>query len=649
MQTRDRDARSRGARTWIACGLVAGALAFGAGSPSAADFGAERVFSGLTEPTLVTAPAGDPRLFIVERAGRIRIADGESILATPFLDIHTRVSTSGERGLFGLAFAPDFASSGLFYVYYTDTPLGRSVISRFRLLAGETDRADASSEEQILVIDQPYENHNGGTIAFSPIDGMLYFSPGDGGSGNDPGNVAQDPRSLLGKMLRIDVSGGVGTTYTIPASNPFAGALDPGNAIRDEIWAFGLRNPFRFGFDRTNGELWIGDVGQNAREEVDREAAGAGGKNYGWDVMEGTQCNATDPAPAPPCNDASLTLPVHEYDHGAGCAITGGTVYRGSVASLQGRYVFGDFCSARIWALDPATNAVGEITADLAPAGSSIDQIVAFGEDGDGEVYVVDLGGEVFRIRERCTDPLDLDCDGVSNALDPCTTPSTIDPPAKPPGQQPRSAMLSFAKLDTPAGDDRTVIKGQFNPASFSGIDPSLNGVHLQVEDELGTLIDVDVPGGLAGSSPCHARDGWKVTTAGVRRSWRYTNASGALATAGCAAGSAGGVSSIAITDATAAPTDAFVFTATLAKPVLPRVPAHPVTHLIFRLALAQRTDPGLGLVSPAAIAGQCAEAEFEGSPVPSLPVPKSAGGPVPYCKRSPATGTLKTITCKGP
>jgi hypothetical protein len=180
------------------------------------------------------------------------------------------------------------------------------------------------------------------------------------------------------------------------------------------------------------------------------------------------------------------------------------------------------------------------------------------------------------------------------------------------------------------------------------GVDPSVNGVHLLVQDTVGPLVEADVPGGLVGSSACHARDGWKIVTSGARQTWKYVNVSGALPGAGCAPGSADGVTSIVITDATATSTDAFLFTATLAKASLARVPTHPVTHLIYSLTLAQRTDPGLGLVSPAAIAGQCAEAEFEGAPVPSAPVPKSADGPKPYCKRTPATGTLKSIVCRG-
>jgi glucose/arabinose dehydrogenase len=276
------------------------------------------------------------------------------------------------------------------------------VIARYAVSANP-DVADAGSGETLLSVAQPGTDHYGGTIAFSPLDGYLYFALGDGGTGPyDPLENAQDPQELLGKMLRLDVSGGTGTSYTIPSDNPFVG--DPG--VLDEIWAFGLRNPFRFSFDRLNGELWIGDVGQEAKEEIDREAAGDGGRNYGWDVMEGTLCNPFDPWPPPPaCNAPALTLPFHEYDHTSdpfcsGNAI-GGYVYRGLLGpAFYGLYFFGDFCTSQIWTLDPATVGVVERTADLSPAtgGGTIDQIVGFGEDGSGELYVVDYDGEIFRI-----------------------------------------------------------------------------------------------------------------------------------------------------------------------------------------------------------------------------------------------------------
>lgn len=381
----------------------------------------ESIATGLPSPVYAAAPAGDTRLFLVERAGRIRIHSGGSVLATPFLDLQTRVSTGGEQGLFGLAFPDDYAATGLFYVYYTDLA-GDSVVSRFRRNPANANQALAASEEQLLVVPQPFDNHNGGTIAFSPVDGYLYFSPGDGGSGNDPAEVAQDPTSLLGKMLRIDVSGGVGTPYTIPPGNPFAGAADPGNQVRDEIWAFGLRNPFRFGFDRATGDLWIGDVGQGAREEVDFEPPGAGGRNYGWDVFEGTLVNPNDPAPGLSAHAPVHTPPLHQYDHDSGCSITGGTVYRGGNAALDGLYFFGDWCTGTVWTLDPDTGAVVNRSAELAAAtGGVFRQPIAFGEDGEGQMVIVSLLGSVWRIvgeapgPAACANGLDDDGDGQTD------------------------------------------------------------------------------------------------------------------------------------------------------------------------------------------------------------------------------------------
>jgi glucose/arabinose dehydrogenase len=308
---------ARSALLALGAGAVLG-LGSGGAAPAAAQSQATAtlVASGLSRPLFVAAPNGSPRLFVVERAGRIRIVQGGVTLPALFLDISARISAAGEGGLLGLAFAPDYGSSGLFYVYYTDL-LSDSVVARYSVSASP-DLADPDSEQILLFIDQPdgmsFLNHKGGTIAFGP-DGFLWFATGDGGGANDPEERAQDPQSLLGKMLRIDVGPAFapdslpvdGELYRIPTDNPFVGS-----AARDEIWALGLRNPFRWSFDRETGDVWIGDVGQGAREEVDFEPAGdPGGRNYGWDVMEGTLCNGSDPAPAPPCNAPSLTLPVH--------------------------------------------------------------------------------------------------------------------------------------------------------------------------------------------------------------------------------------------------------------------------------------------------------------------------------------------------
>ena len=247
-----------------------------------------------------------------------------------------------EQGLLSVAFAPDYASSGYFYVWYTDMG-GGMVLSRFRV-SGDPDVADPDSEEVLLIVLQPFENHNGGRLQFGP-DGMLYEGLGDGGGSFDPDDNGQDGSTLLGKLIRIDVNPALGGSYAVPADNPFVG----NGSVRDEIWALGLRNPWRISFDRETGDLYIADVGQNRLEEVNvQPAASTGGENYGWDIMEGSQCTGGGDG----CNRAGLTLPVAEYDHDLGCSITGGEVYRGSAyPDMDGVYFYGDFCSGRIWGL----------------------------------------------------------------------------------------------------------------------------------------------------------------------------------------------------------------------------------------------------------------------------------------------------------
>jgi glucose/arabinose dehydrogenase len=386
-------------------GLAAGALGIallGAQAAGAQLARATLVASGFTFPLYATAPAGDPRLFVVEEEGVIRVVKAGAVLPTPFLDLSEQVSTSSEGGLLGLAFAPDYAASGFFYVYYTDDNRD-SVVSRFSMSA-DPDVADPGSEVTVLFVDQSdsFGNHRGGTIHFGP-DGFLWFATGDGGGSNDPNERAQDPQSLLGKLLRVDV-GPVfapdslevpGANYRIPADNPFVGAPP-----RDEIWALGFRNPFRWSFDRLTGDIWIGDVGQGEREEVDFAwADDPGGQNYGWDVMEGTLCGE-EPAPAPPCNDPSLTPPIYEYDHSEGeCSIIGGYVYRADVSPLRGRYFFGDFCTSRVWSYEPLTESVHEHTAELGAAAGGDAELVGFGEDGSGRLLLVQRsGGSVYRI-----------------------------------------------------------------------------------------------------------------------------------------------------------------------------------------------------------------------------------------------------------
>lgn len=365
-------------------------------SVSATEITSIRVASGLSSPVFVTSPAGDlQRLFIVEQPGIIKILKDGVILPDPFLDIAARVSFGGERGLLGLAFHPDYDNNDYFYVNYTNNS-GNTVISRFEV-TGDPDIADPASEFILLIISQPFSNHNGGMIAFGSSDGYLYIGMGDGGSGGDPGNRSQNDGLMLGKILRIDVDGG--DPYGIPPDNPFVG---PGNPL-DEIWAKGLRNPWRFAFDRLAGDLYIGDVGQNAWEEIDYQPASSlGGENYGWRFMEGNHCYN----PSNDCDPGGLTYPIHEYSHGGSpfrCSVTGGYVYRGSaIPDLQGRYFFADYCSDQIWSLlydgDNVTELIDR-TAELDPGeGLTINDISSFGEDAAGELYIVDLGGEVFKV-----------------------------------------------------------------------------------------------------------------------------------------------------------------------------------------------------------------------------------------------------------
>jgi glucose/arabinose dehydrogenase len=346
-----------------------------------AAFQLELVVSGLDSPLYVAQPRdGTGRLFVVEQPGRIKVLEPGGGLAV-FLDISDRVLAGGEQGLLGLAFHPRFSSNGRFFVNYTRQPDGATVIAQFR--SSRSAAADPASEAQLLVVPQPFANHNGGMVEFGP-DGLLYIGLGDGGSGNDPGNRAQNPDELLGKLLRIDVdrSGG-GRPYAAPASNPFAGGQG-----RDEIFALGFRNPFRFSFDRATGDLWAGDVGQNAVEEIDVVTVGG---NYGWRVFEGSRCTNLGPAP---CSAPGFIPPVTEYRRSGGrCAVTGGYVYRGRAGALPpGAYVFGDFCSGEIFLFE---NGGQRVLLDTPLA------LASFGEDEAGELYVVGLGGTVHRLVDR--------------------------------------------------------------------------------------------------------------------------------------------------------------------------------------------------------------------------------------------------------
>lgn len=344
--------------------------------------------TGLSAPLdIALATDGTDRLFVAEQGGRVRLIDHGTLLATPYLDIASRITSGGERGLLGIAPHPAFTDDPRIFVDYTDLA-GNTVVSSFTPSL-DADVADPDSEVQILHVKQPYANHNGGSLAFGP-DGKLNISLGDGGSGGDPQGNGRSLTTDLAKILRIDVDVPLGDVpaYTIPSDNPFA---DGAGGVKPEIWETGLRNPWRIRFDPPTGDLWIGDVGQESWEEVDVARAGASGLDFGWNVMEGLHCYQ----PATGCDASGLTPPVTEYGHDQGCAIVGGVVVRGTAEpALAGRYLFGDDCSGRIWSIDAASD--GPQTPRLeAETGRTIS---SFGLGPNGEVYVTDLGsGTVFR------------------------------------------------------------------------------------------------------------------------------------------------------------------------------------------------------------------------------------------------------------
>ncbi len=359
--------------TWARIGGLALVCIVGSGAAAAEPgIDLQLVVDGLRQPVFVTdAGDGSGRLYVVEQAGRILFLEEGALVEQPFLELGDRVRSGGERGLLGLAFHPDFASNGRFFVNYTREPDGATVIAEFRAQTGIEP-----VERVLLTVAQPFANHNGGMVAFGP-DGHLYIGLGDGGSAGDPGNRAQNPDDLLGKILRLDVDGA--EPYAIPADNPFAQG-----GGRPEIYALGLRNPWRFSFDPEDGRLLAGDVGQNRIEEIDRVSRGG---NFGWRLMEGKSCFDPDSG----CERPGLEPPIAQYEQDQGrCSITGGYVYRGSaVPGLAGTYVFGDFCSGEIFGLRQ-----GQISV-LLEAGL---ELASFGEDAAGELYVVDLDGALYRI-----------------------------------------------------------------------------------------------------------------------------------------------------------------------------------------------------------------------------------------------------------
>ena len=361
----------------------------GSFDPARVGLALEPLVGGLSDPLAVThAGDGSGRLFVLEQQGRIRIVQDGALVEEPFLDISDGISAGGERGLLGIAFHPDFPTDPRVFVNYTD-PNGDTRIASFAVDPENADRADPGSDVMLLAIGQPYANHNGGALAFGP-DGFLYIATGDGGSGGDPHGNGQSLQTLLGKVLRIDVDQTEGNRkYASPPDNPFVGQ----SGALPEIFVYGMRNPWRMSFDRANGDLWIGDVGQGAWEEIDVVRAGTSGQNFGWNLMEGAQCFR----PAEGCEDPSLVLPVTEYSRDLGSTVIGGVVYRGSEQpSLVGGYVFADYGSGNIWLIDAAV--AGPTEPVLAVASDAT--ISSFGEDEAGEVYATDLAaGEVLRVR----------------------------------------------------------------------------------------------------------------------------------------------------------------------------------------------------------------------------------------------------------
>lgn len=357
--------------------------------PAEGAYGLEEVGSGFNRPLYLTFAPGDAsgRLFVVEQDGTIAILEDGKRQEPLFLDIDSRVgSPANEQGLLSMAFDPDYAANGIFYVYYTDNG-GDTVVARYRVAAGNPNAANPDSEEVLLRVGQPYSNHNGGQLKFGP-DGYLYISLGDGGAGGDPLNSGQDRSTLLGSILRIDVR--ADSPYVIPADNPFVGH----EGVRPEIWAWGLRNAWRFSFDRVTGDLFSADVGQNNLEEVNfQPAASPGGENYGWNRFEGSQPYGSGNREGMARRE--MTFPIAEYSRDEGCSVTGGYAYRGArLPALAGNYVFGDYCYGTVWALTPQADGTWLRTVLMqAPS-----EITSFGEDAAGEVYVIIRNGTIYRI-----------------------------------------------------------------------------------------------------------------------------------------------------------------------------------------------------------------------------------------------------------
>ena len=352
--------------------------------PAGFSVGFALVADGFTRPVQAVDPGdGSGRLFVVEQGGTIRVLQDGAPLEAPFLDISEQVSQGNEQGLLSMAFHPDFAENGTFFIYYTDVE-GDTQVERWAVSTDDPNVADPERAGTILTVDQPFANHNGGLLLFGP-DGYLYIGLGDGGSQGDPNNNGQDLGTLLGSILRIDVDGG--DPYAIPEDNPFVGQ----EGAAEEIWAYGLRNPWRFGFDRDTGDLWIGDVGGGSYEEINLLPAGESGANFGWVLTEGSECYGG----GADCDTEGLALPVYEYTHDFGCSVVGGYVYRGdAIPELQGVYLFADYCSGLTWGMGQDANG-NWVASEPIESGLSIS---SFSEDPAGELYATDLNGGVYRV-----------------------------------------------------------------------------------------------------------------------------------------------------------------------------------------------------------------------------------------------------------
>jgi glucose/arabinose dehydrogenase len=352
--------------------------------PAPFDFSLDLVAEGFEQPVHIVDPNdGSGRLVVVEQIGRLRIIQHGQILPAPFLDISDRVGCCGERGLLSAAFHPDYETNGRVFLNYTDVN-GDTVVARFRVSQDGPNLLDVSTGETVLTVDQPAANHNGGLLLFGPRDGYLYIGLGDGGGGN--GQNGQDLNTLLGKILRIDINAKDGDRlYAIPPDNPFVSEL----GARPEIWVYGLRNPWRFSFDRATGDLWIGDVGSAIYEEANvQSGTSGGGENFGWDAMEGDTCRAD-------VGCEGFVAPVSGFDRSEGCVVTGGYVYRGTaIPDLQGVYLFADYCGGAVWGLVQTASGDWERVGPIETGR----RISSFGEDAAGEVFVVDLGGAVYRL-----------------------------------------------------------------------------------------------------------------------------------------------------------------------------------------------------------------------------------------------------------